>query len=474
MREKRELRSFRSFVRRAWDTVEAVPLVWNWHIDAVCGLLENVTLGKITDLIINVPPGCMKSYLVSVFWPAWEWSQDPALKYMCASYGQHLSTRDNMNVLKIVTAPWYKRHFGLRLDETGQESGFELDASQKAKQYFKTTQGGWRLGTSVGGVGTGEHPDRKIIDDPHTAAQADSAAERKTAINWVDQTMSTRGVSRGARTVVIMQRLDMEDLTAHLLGQGGWTHVMFPMRYEAKRACVLDPRKIEGELLWPGLFTEEIVKKLEIKLGPYGTAGQMQQRPAPAGGGLFKRSWFKIVDHLPLGPDGKQQSWRRTRGWDTAGTEGAGDYTVGVKIARCGPTFVVEDVERGQWGPAKVETTMLSTAQRDGKACRQREEKEPGSSGVSVITSRAKLLVGYDYRGVPISGSKVVRAGPYRAQCEMGNVLLLRGAWNEAYLAELELFPNGSNDDQTDGSSASFNDLTAGPEPMKTRPLGMG
>lgn len=461
MRAEKARRSLHSFVEQAWHLVEPdVEFRTNWHIRALCGLLERVTAGEIKQLIVNVPPGCMKSLLVSVFWPAWEWGprRSPGLRYLTASYGGHLTIRDNLRVRAIITSPWYRQHFPV-----------VLVGDQNAKERFNTAKGGWRIATSVGGVGTGEHPDRVIIDDPHTAQQARSEAERSSAVDWADRTLSTRGVSRDAARILIMQRLHVGDLTGHYLAKGGWIHVCWPMRYDPKRPDQYDPRSEPGELLWPALFDAERVRALELSLGPYGAAGQLGQAPVPEGGGLFKRSWFKIIDELP------RNVRRRCRGWDTAGTEGAGDYTVGVKVAELpGPTWVIEHVVRGQWGPGEVDAVFKQTTQLDGRGCAQREEKEPGSAGKAVIAKRARDLAGIDYRGVAISGDKVTRAKPFRAQCEAGNVVLLRGEWNEAYLSELEVFPNGLHDDQVDGSSCAFNDLTTGLREVRQREVALG
>lgn len=449
-------RSLRRFVGLAWPIVEPnAPLKWNWHLDVLCSRLEAVTRHEVNDLIVNIPPGCMKSLLVSVFWPAWEWATDPALRYLCASYGQHLSTRDNLKVRDIVTSPWYQKHYRLG-----------LRGDQNAKTRFDTYAGGWRIGTSIGGPGTGEHPHRKIVDDPHSESQARSDAEREEAIRWVDGTLSTRGTALGAATVLVMQRLHQKDMTGHFLDRGGFEHVMFPMRFEPERADLRDKRKIAGELLWPALFPEVKVRDLELRLNPYGAAGQLQQRPAPEGGGLFKRAWFPVLEVSPAGA-----AARRCRGWDTAATPGGGDWTAGVRIADAGekasPRWIIEDVVRGQWGPADVDKEMLGAARRDGRGCRQREEREPGSAGVTVIAAHTRLLAGFDHKGAAISGDKVVRAGPLRAQAEAGNVGLVRGPWNEAYLSELENFPNGEHDDQVDGSSCGFNDLASGPQAIR-------
>lgn len=467
IRAERAKRSLRYFTERHWDIVEPdMPFVGNWHIDAIADHLEAVTRGEIMQLLINIPPGCMKSLLASVFWPAWEWAAQPGLRYLTASYSDALSIRDSVKVRDIVQSARYRAAYGVE---------FRDDQNQKIR--MDTTAGGWRIATSVGGRATGEHPDRKIVDDPLTAAQAESEAARTQANNWVTRTMSTRGASRKARFVLIMQRLHQKDTTGHLLGiePEAWTVLCLPMRYEppafvdVNGAKVLkarmettvlgfqDPRTEPGELLYPGLFNEEATTKLEKTLGSYGTAGQLQQRPAPQGGGTFKREWFPIVDAAPA------SVVRRTRAWDAAGTENAGDWTAGVKMSRTADgVYYVEHVARGRWSSGVVDATMKQTADADGRAVRIREEQEPGSSGKSVIASHTKLLAGYDYEGIPATGAKETRWRPFAVQAEAGNVRLVRGPWNEAFLDELSIVPNGEHDDQADATAAAFNDLALG------------
>jgi predicted phage terminase large subunit-like protein len=175
---------------------------------------------------------------------------------------------------------------------------------------------------------------------------------------------------------------------------------------------------------------------------------------------LFKREWFQFVDAAP-------KVARRARGWDTAATEGGGDFTAGVRICEHKDQFFVEDVVCDQLSPAGVEALMKHTAHADGVACGQREEKEGGASGKMVVAARLKLLKGYDYKGVEISGDKVTRSKPFRAQVEGGNVFLVRGPWNEAYIRELCDFPTGKHDDRVDASSCAFNAVLLEPEPQE-------
>lgn len=238
-----------------------------------------------------------------------------------------------------------------------------------------------------------------------------------------------------------------------------------------------DPRQ-PGEALWPAKYPLAELRRRRATIGEYDYAALYQQTPVPPGGGLFKLAWFagKIVDAAP-------SVMRQVRGWDTAGTEKGGDFTAGVKIgeefafqhvmennkvvARLLPTgrFFVVDVQHDQLGPDGVDKLIRSTVELDGLKCSQREEREGGASGLTVINVRAKALVGYHYAGVTITGSKITRSKPFRAQCEAGNVFLLRAPWNTKYLDELCAFPTGVHDDMVDASSCAFNAVLLEPAP---------
>ena len=123
--------------------------------------------------------------------------------------------------------------------------------------------------------------------------------------------------------------------------------------------------------------------------------------------------------------------------------------------------YYVTDVARERATPARTDKTIVNTAGQDSRACRVRWEREGGSAGKRDQVHLATLLVGYDARGVPPQGDKVLRAKAFAAQAEAGNVYLVRGTWNEDYLRELHEFPDGAHDDQVDASSIAFNDLTA-------------
>jgi predicted phage terminase large subunit-like protein len=444
------------FVRRGWSLVEAAPFVDSWHIQALCEHLQAVSQGHIQKLLINIPPGSGKSLLACVFWPAWEWAHDPTLRWFFASYDSRLSVRDSVRSRALLQSRWYQ----VRCTQP-----FRLTGDQNQKTYYENDRGGYRLATSVGGHGTGEHPDRIVSDDPHNVQQAESPSERQSVLDWWDLTMSTRGVARNARRVLIMQRLHASDLSAHVLAEGGWEHLCLPMRFEPSRMPTTslgwnDPRTEEGQLLCPRLFDEAKVQTLEKTLGSYGAAGQLQQRPVPRQGGMFHRAWFgRIVATAPA-------LAQRVRYWDRAATAGGGCYTCGVLLARAEDGhYYVEDVVRGQWSSGQRDRIMLQTAQTDRAKYGQMQphivvEREGGSSGKDSVWATARLFDGFPIHADLPTGSKQARAEPFAAQCEAGNVSLVQGTWNQEYIEELCLFPLGDYADQVDASSGAYNHLS--------------
>jgi len=449
--------SLYAYVQLAWPIVEpGTPFQDNWHIQAICEHLEAVSRGEIRNLLINIPPRCMKSLLVSVFWPTWEWIHNPAKRWLFASYAQSLSMRDSLKCRRIIESDWYRFFWGDR---------YKLTSDQNQKGRFENDKTGYRMATSVGGSATGEGGDITVIDDPHDAQGALSDTQRSATITWHDETWSTRlnDPKTGCR-VIVMQRLHEKDLSGHVLEKGGYEHLMIPMEFEKDRKCKTvifeDPRTKEGELLWPERIPEKSVEEGKKTLGSYASAGQFQQRPAPRGGGMFKREWFKIVDAIPARA-------QMVRFWDLAATEkqqgNDPDYTCGCKMAHLGGSTYICDMRRGRHSPAGVEATLKQTAQLDGISIPIWIEQEGGSSGKIVVDIWIRnLLQGYPARGQKPDTSKEVRAGPLVSQAEAGNVYLLRGPWNEDFLAEAEVFPAGAHDDQIDAASGAYSKLVTG------------
>lgn len=448
-------RTLAGFVREAWPVLHpGTPYIHGWHIDAICAHLEAITDGRINRLLINVPPGTMKSLLVSVFWPAWEWTFRPELQYLTTSYSEAYVKRDSRRMRDLVSSEWYQALWPLSLPRTAEIS-------------FENSRRGFREGKPFASL-TGGRGDRVIIDDPHSTETAESEADRNTAIRVFRESVPTRlNDPERSAIIVIMQRLHEEDVSGQILKLGlGYEHLMLPMEFEPERRCRTsigfeDPRTEEGELLFPERFPRHVVERDKVPMGSYAVAGQFQQRPAPRSGGMFQRGDFEIVDAVPAGA-------KRCRAWDFAATAPkAGkqpDWTVGLRMAYVGGIFYVEDVRRDRWSPGDVEKNLKATASQDGTEVRIRIPEDPGAAGKADAATKIKLLAGYDVTAVRPTGEKSVRAKPASAQAEAGNVKLVRGPWNEAFLDEVCSFPNGQHDDQVDAFADALNELALTPD----------
>lgn len=454
--------AFRHFVPLLWPVVEKRPFVPGWHIDAICDHLEAVFYGFIRNIIINIPPRFTKSLLVSVFWPMWCWLHKAEMRFLRSSYTAPLSIRDNVKSRRLFQSnPYQELLMSFNPD-------LVLMGDQNEKIRFENCQRGYSLATSVDGALTGEGGDVILVDDPHNVREGESETKRNACLSWWDESMSSRlDDSKTGAKVIIMQRVHQEDLTGHLLEREKeeWDLLCLPMEYEGQNRVkssigFRDPRTHQGQLLCPERMGTVEVESLKKSLGSYATAGQLQQRPAPRGGGMIKVAEFRIV-----GVINPTKIISIVRYWDKAGTEGAGARTAGVlMLLMADEQVVIADVVKGQWSAGSREKRIQQVAIMDAEEYgRDRVdvwlEQEPGSGGKESAENTIRNLRGFSVHKETVTGDKVTRARPFSAYVEAGCVSLLQGPWVREYMDECEQFPFGSFKDQVDGSSGAFNKL---------------
>jgi len=187
------------FVKQAWPIIEpGTEYLDNWHIVLICEYLMAVSLGIIKRLWINIPPRYMKSILVSILWPCWEWAAlNPSQSWVFASYGYDLSTAHSRKRRDIIESQWYQNRWP-----------FRLRSDQNTQEDFANTLGGLMFATSIGGRVTGMGGNRLCIDDPTDPRRALSEVERERANEWYYDTFQSRLNDKINGTVVgIQQRL---------------------------------------------------------------------------------------------------------------------------------------------------------------------------------------------------------------------------------------------------------------------------
>ena len=493
LRAERIRRDLGRFVREAWPILEpGTPYVPNWHIDAICEHLEAVTAGEIGRLIINIPPRHMKSLAVTVFWPCWEWLSHPHRRFLFSSYAQVLSTRDSLKCRRLISQPGFADprvpasertliervgYMGLvaMLAAARDEEPWALTGDQSTKQRFENTATGFRIATSVGGSATGEGGDRVVVDDPQKADEAQSDVMRESVLEWWDQTMSTRlNDPKTGAFVIVMQRLHETDLTGHVLAQGVYEHLCLPAEYEPSHPFVWpeDPRVEEGALLWGAHVDRPSLEQMRRSLGSYGSAGQLQQRPAPDEGGILKRAWWRWWDgKRATAPHFEElvQSWDMSFGDNEEATS---SFVVGQLWGRFGADKYLIRQTR-----ARMEFTESVAAVREMTTWADREYParaghsklvEDKANGPAIISTLRREIPGMI--GVNPRGDKIARARSVAPQVEAGNVYLPGAAnakhsdydpsstprWVRALVDECASFPAAAHDDQVDALSQAL------------------
>jgi predicted phage terminase large subunit-like protein len=503
---ERNLRYYLEHV--CWPVIEPqTEFKGGWHIDAMCEHCAALVDNQIRNLLITVPPRHTKSIIASVAMPSWGWVKYPELRFLYASFSADLSLEHAVLARRVIQSKRYQRYWGDRV---------QLQGDQNVKSFYENSRRGYRISSSVGGTVIGRGGDILGLDDPHNLQDIDSEQARLEVLRFYQHVWSGRfNDPKTGRRLVIMQRGHELDLAAHIMESSGaaWTHLNLPTEYEPTpfvevkgNVAILkgavateeerlrfeirqedlppdillrneirvnplgwkDPRTQIGELLNPDRMGPDEVANAKRDLGPMGYATQHQQRPMPLSGGMFKRSKVQIVRPEELGSLEWKGRFSECRGWDQASTApkpGADpDYTVGARLRRyANGRYVVMHIVRDQYDPEAGEAVLLSTSLTDGKMCKIREEQEGGSSGKKVIAAHERLLARFDYEGAPKSVNKIVYAKPFAIRWDAGDVWLLAAEWNQDYIDEVCLFPQGRHDDQVDASATAYHELAAHP-----------
>jgi predicted phage terminase large subunit-like protein len=441
---KREL--WRRMCRKsliAWSTEAVAPLVPGSHHRLILEEIEAVIRGENDRLMIFAPPGCGKSIYTSKISPAWAFAANPGMNILGASHTSTLAEEFSGDVQR------YIRQHSATL-------GYDLRTERR--DLWHTTNGGQYLAAGVNVGIAGFRADLAIIDDPVKSRQdADSEVYRERTWKWFWADLGPR-LKPDGRIILMHTRWHEDDLAGRLLQtqQHKWRVLKLPALASAED----DPLGREiGEPLWLdgdyGYGRELFGKRDDFEQtgGMREWASLYQQEPRPTEGALFKVGNITVVDAPP--------TCTSVRAWDLAATAKTGtrdpDWTVGLKLGRLQDgRCIVLDVRRIRGDPADVEQAIVGVASQDGKQVTIGLPQDPGQAGKAQARYLVGKLAGYDVRVSPETGDKATRAAPAAAQCNIGNLLMVRAEWNERFLDELSAFPSGSKDDQVDALSRAF------------------
>jgi len=457
IKAKRLKKSFAKFVEEGWKHATGFDYVHGRHIDVLVSHLEAVAAGKVSRLLVNIPPSCSKSTILSVLWPAWLWTIQPDAEIVCFSYSQALAMRDSVACRELIRSTWYQSLF----------PNIQATQDDDSKQFFRLVTGGSRRISTPGATATGIHPRYIIIDDSLSVDESKSFAAREALKIWYTETLSTRGMARDVAHVVAGQRLHHHEELCRLYGDDAspWYIVSLPMRFVpskvmADRGFGGDWRTEAGQLLYPELLPESKVLATERALGPFATASQLQQDPRRSDSGMFKCSKLQKVTHSQLPKSFKGM----VRGWDLAASQDTGCYTAGALLAHYhderteSDRFFVLDIARKQTDdPISYMRDISVSDLLTWSGAKVVHESQP-AVGKLLDKQIAQRLRGLSVRSVRPVGSKEDRWEPLAIALLHGELFILEGPWNAEFVDEMESAP-GKFVDQLDAAALAYQSL---------------
>jgi predicted phage terminase large subunit-like protein len=438
-------RDFLSFLHRCVQTLNpGMPYLDNWHLHAIAYRLDQVRAGQVTRLIINLPPRHLKSTMVSVALPAFLLGHDPRQRIFCISYGMDLAEKHAADFRSIVESSWYRRAFpNMRIKRVADSNVF-------------TTMSGYRRASSTGASITGLGGNIFIIDDPQKPADAQSETLRNETNQWFSNTLLSRLDNKSTGVIILVtQRLHLNDLTGHVIEQGGeWTVLSLPAIAEADQQIPIGEGRLHhrhaGEALHPEHESIEILERLRREVGSDIFQAQYQQAPVPPGGAMIKREWLRYYTTLP------ERNYRTKviQSWDTVAKAGAqNDWSVCTTWLIADKHFYLIDLVRGRYEYPRLKETAIALAQRHQPNTILIEEASTGTA----LASELRKAVSCPVRPIPVERDKVGRLYLQQEKFEAGRVLFPKSAsFLQELEAELLTFPQSRTDDQVDSISQAL------------------
>lgn len=434
--------NFHIFIRKVFETLHpGMPLLDNWHIEAIAHQLQSVQSGGLRRSIITMPPRSLKSICASVAFPAFALGHNPSLKIICVSYSQDLPGVFSRQFRQVLESDWYKRIYP------------KVRVTKSSEGLVETSMGGGRFATSVGGALTGFGGNLIIVDDPLNAADAQSEAARKRVNEFYSNTLLSRidNPATGA-IVIVMQRLHEDDLAGHLLEKEpeNWQELRLAAIAEEDETIPVDENNFKfrkkGELLHPARLNPAVLDERRKSLGSAAFSAQYQQSPVPAEGALLKRNWIKSYSLLP-----ERGQRKVTQSWDTAMKDSvSADYSVCTTWLEVNGSHFLIDVLRQKLAfPDLVKRTQEQFSKHRPDAILI----EARASGIS-LSQHLGGTSGYPIIERRPDKDKLVRFDKILPLFEAGKVSFPDDApWLADLLKELLGFPSAKHDDQVDSVS---------------------
>lgn len=416
-----------------------------WFHRDVCRRLEAfseaVAARRSPRVILCAPPRSGKSQIVSRRFPVWHTGRHPTHEVICVSYGQDLANKVSDDARSTVDR--YGRTLWDHMTP-GRPWGVE---------FWKTRGGGSYSAAGMGGPITGTGAHIALIDDyVKNAEDARSEAIRERDRAWYQTTFRTR-LAPGGGIIVMATRWEHDDLIGWLLEQekaGGerWEVISYPALAEED-----EPHRRAGEALHPERYSREELLATRSAIGERAWAALFQQRPTPAEGALFKRSWLKYYPNDPQRFEGLEGVAITVD--STFGKTIDGDFVVMLVWGRIGRRrYLLDRVRDRMSAPEARQALRMLCAKWPQARERVIELAGNGKTLIEDLGGELGLI------GIKPVDNKAARAQTTALAFECGEVFLPmpeRAPWVGEFVQELLAFPHGAHDDQVDAMTQLFN-----------------
>ncbi len=405
------------------------------HFVLIAEFLTKVYNGEIKRAIINIPPRYGKTELAVKCFISWCLAKNPASKFIHLSYSDDLALDNSSQTKEYIESESFQSLWQMKLkkDAQGKKKWF----NELGGGVYATASGGAITGFGAGVAESKTFAGAIIIDDPLKPDDANSDAKRGSVNERYNSTIRSRVNDRETPIIVIMQRLHEEDLSGFLLNDGSgekWDHLCLPALDE------------ENNPLWKEKHSFEELEQIR-QANRYNFAGQYMQTPSPAEGGEWRKDWFKIVERASV-PD--NLNWELII--DGAYTKDTKNDPSGFQIgAKWNNDYVIlSSIDKYLEMPDLIKflPNHIISSGVDVKLSLV-EPKASGKSLVQIIRKDTKLNIS-EIKTTFVNSSKIENARACSHFIEGGRVLLVKGAWNEHFLHQVAIFPNGKHDEHID------------------------
>lgn len=427
------------FVKKAWDILEPeTEKHWNWHHDLICEYLELVDRGEIKKIVFNVPPRHLKSLLITVCFPCWQWLKRPELKHLCLSYSGSLANDHSDLRRSLIQSDWYQSLI----------PDLKLSQTKNRISEFGNNKRGVMASRGLEGTVTGIGGNVIIFDDPNNPEKVESEIIRiGTQKKFRDYSIGRKNDPKNTPVIVVQQRTHTEDVTGIIIaGNLDYKLVVLPTVAQTQQVIEFPISKRQvtrevGDYLHPDRFGKEEVTEAKTTLGEYLFAGRHQQSPFPLGGGIFKEKWWQYHSTVP---EIEKIVWA----WDTAfKTSNQNDPSCGICLGMSKNTYYILDCVNERLEYPELKRRVKQSYDKIRSTAVIVEDKASGQSLIQELKRDTRIPV----IPVKVDTDKITRAVAFTPVAESGRLSLPDNAnWVADFVAEFSGFPNSKHDDRVD------------------------